>query len=117
MSDLKEGQMFRTGVVTSVETKTYGTAGKSMMTIRIEAKGYEGRVIPYEVKSFSVPFNAVKGDQVELLVYVNGSYGKGTYDGRIFLDLTLADWRNVGADSGTVEHAAEPVTDDAALPF
>jgi len=121
MSDLKEGQMFRSGVVKSVDTKTYGTAGKSMMTIRIEAEGFEGKIIPYEVKSFKVPFDAKVGDKVELLVWVNGSYGKGTFEGRIFTDLTLADWSIVGAakteDSGTVEHAAEQAADDSPLPF
>lgn len=116
MSDIKQGQVELQGVVKSVEQKAYGD-GKSMTIIRIECAGYEGTVKPFEVKAFKVQFDAKEGDKVVLLCWVSGKYGSGTYAGRVFMDLTLADWGYV-EPSGTKETPVDaPKEEDAALPF
>ena len=90
---------------------------KSMTIIRIECSGYEGSVKPFECKAFKTPFDAKEGDKVTLLCWLSGKYGTVAYAGRIFMDLTLADWGYVEA-SGTKETTVdEKKDDDAALPF
>lgn len=117
MSDQKPGQVELNGIVKSVEAKTYGD-GKSFQVIRIEGKGFNDIPAPYEVKAFKVSFDAVEGSDVSLLCWVSGKYGNGTYSGRVFMDLTLADWgyNGVKPKPETATEQAQ-VPQDESLPF